>query len=170
MTRAGEIDGLLDALMATPWVVYTKHCLDHTGTVVDYPARHTHRIAITNARLLAMDDQHVTVRCRDYRDGDRHETLRLHGQEFVRRFLHLLPKGLMRIRHFGFLANRTRQQKLAQSRRALVLAESVAAQDPQALRAQAAGPLCPQCHQGTLYVSARLAPRRPRCKPPDPRH
>jgi len=98
VTRPGEVDAVLAALMATDWVVYTKHCLNHTGTVVAYLARYTHRIAITNARLLAVDEQQVTFRYRDYRDDNRHKTLCLDGAEFVRRFLlHVLPKGLMRI-------------------------------------------------------------------------
>jgi hypothetical protein len=120
VTRAGEVDTVLDTMMAKDWVVYTKHCLDHTDTVVDYLARYTHRIAITHARLLNMDDERVTFRVKDYRDGNRHKTLTLDGEAFVQRFLlHVLPKGLMRIRHYGFLANRCRREKLARIRRAL---------------------------------------------------
>jgi hypothetical protein len=97
--------------MASDWVVYTKDCLEHTGTVVEYLARYTHRIAITNARLLAVDEKQVSLRIKDYRDGNRLKTLCLPGEAFVRRFLlHVLPKGLMRVRHFGFLANRSREQ------------------------------------------------------------
>jgi hypothetical protein len=83
VTREGEIDALLERLMAQEWVVYTKHCLQHTATVVDYLARYTHRIAITNARILAVDDRRVTLRYKDYRDGDRHKTLCL-GRRGVR--------------------------------------------------------------------------------------
>jgi hypothetical protein len=98
----GETDAVLDRLMATQWVVYAKDCLDHTTTVVAYLARYTHRIAIHNARILAVDAPGVTLRYTDYRDHDRTKVLRLQGEEFVRRFLlHILPKGLVRVRDHG---------------------------------------------------------------------
>lgn len=167
VTRAGAVDAVLNTLMATEWVVYTKDCLDHTGTVIDYLARYTHRIAITNARLLAVDEKQVTLRYQDYRDANRHKTLRLDGEEFVRRFLlHIRPLGLMRIRHFGFLANRGRQQKLAQIRRQLALAEATAVDGTETVNGAAPGYPCPHCRQGRLYVIALLPPRHPRWKPP----
>jgi len=157
VTRVGEVDAVLDTLMATEWVVYTKNCLNHTGTVVDYLARYSHRIAITNARLLAVDDAQVTFRYKDYRDGSRHKTLSLDGTEFVRRFLlHVLPKGLMRIRHFGFLANRCRREKLACIHRALALGR--VSQTAGMATADTAIPdyPCPQCREGRLRVIALL--------------
>ncbi len=162
VTRPGEVDSILDALMATEWVVYTKHCLNHTATVVDYLARYTHRIAITNARILAVEDTQVSLRYKDYRDGNRHKTMHLNGEEFVRRFLlHVLPKGLMRIRHFGFLANRCRQEKLARIRRVLAAAEAIPASGAKAVGGEIPGYPCPQCRQGQLYVIAQLLPQRP---------
>jgi hypothetical protein len=158
VSRPGEVDARLDTLMRSEWVVYTKHCLDHTGTVVEYLARYTHRVAITNARILAVDDTQVTFRYKDYRDG-RSKILQLDGEEFIRRFLlHVLPKGLMRIRHFGFLANRGRQEKLARIRRALAAAAEVVAAT--ASDAKPAYP-CPQCRSGRLHVIAQLPPHRP---------
>ncbi len=140
--RPGEVDALLDTRMAGGWVVYTKHCLEPTGTVFEYLARYTHRIAITNARILSVDDRQVRFRYKDYRDSDRPKTLCLDGEEFVRRFLlHILPKGLMRIRHFGFLANRVRQEKLARIRQAL---RSILP-TPEAGSTAAPGYPCPQC-------------------------
>jgi hypothetical protein len=164
VTRPGEVDAVLDTLMAGDWVVYTKGCLEHTGTVVDYLARYTHRIAITNARLLAVDERQVTVRVKDYRAGNRHKTLCLEGTEFVRRFLlHVLPQGLMRIRHFGFLSNRCRHEKLTRIRRALAAAIAVVIDT-----ASGAAPSypCPQCRQGRLHVIAQLPPYRPPWKSP----
>ena len=129
--RPGEVDSVLDQLMQSDWVVYTKDCLEHTGRVVEYLARYTHRIGITNARFLSVDEGGVRLRYKDYRDGDRQKVLRLEGEEFVRRFLlHVLPAGLMRVRHFGFLANRCRRQKLACIREAIADAEAVAARTP----------------------------------------
>ena len=95
-------------------------CLSQSDTVVDYLARYTHRIAISNGRLLTMEDDRVSFRYKDYRDGSRIKTQWLEGQEFVRRFLmHILPKGFMRIRHFGYLSNCTRRRKLAVIRHCL---------------------------------------------------
>lgn len=160
VTRPGEVDTLLDTLMACEWVVYTKDCLEHTGTVVEYLARYTHRIAITNACLLAVDDRQVTLRVKDYRDGNRPKRLSLPGDEFVRRFLlHVLPKGLMRVRHFGFLANRNRKEKLARIRQALAVAAASVVTDTAGGEVPAYP--CQRCRQGTLYVMALLSPRRP---------
>jgi hypothetical protein len=120
VTNSGEVDGVLNGLMQQEWVVYTRHCLNQADSVVDYLARYTHRIAISNGRLLTMEDDRIAFRYKDYRDGSRVKTQWLEGQEFVRRFLmHILPKGFMRIRHFGYLSNRTRRRKLAVIRHCL---------------------------------------------------
>lgn len=154
--RPGEIDEVLDTLMRTDWVVYSKGCLEHTANVVEYLARYTHRIAISNNRILAVDAERVSLRYRDYRDG-RQKTLQLDGQEFVRRYLlHVLPKGLMRVRHFGFLANRCRRQKLKCVRTAL----RAPALAPRAATAQTPPlPPCPSCRQGRLHLIAEFRPR-----------
>jgi len=120
VTRPGEVDRMLDRLMSMEWVVYSKHCLEHAASVVEYLARYTHRIAITDARIVKVDADSVTLRYTDYADHDRHKTLTLEGREFARRFLmHIVPKGLMRVRHYGFLANRCRSVRLAEVRCAL---------------------------------------------------
>ena len=94
-----DVDVKLNGLMAKEWVVYSKATLQHAKTVVKYLSRYTHKIAISNQRLLAMDEQQVVLRWHDYHDG-KDKSLPLAGEEFVRRFLlHVLPKGLMRIRH-----------------------------------------------------------------------
>jgi len=161
VTRPGEVDAVLDALMAKPWVVYTKHCLNHTAMVVQYLARYTHRIAITNDRLLKVDDTQVAFRITDYRDGNRHKTLSLDGETFVQRFLlHVLPKGLMRIRHYGFLANRCRRDKLARIRRAL--AAPPAAPSQESADTETPGYPCPKCRRGRLLVIGMLVPGAPR--------
>ncbi len=82
--------------------------------VLKYLARYTHRIAISNRRLISMDDQNVTFRWKDYAHHNRPRTMTLDGTEFLRRFLmHAVPRGFMRIRHFGLLANRVRSTNLA---------------------------------------------------------
>jgi len=131
VTRPGELDRLLDRLMAIEWVVYSKHCLEHAASVVEYLARYTHRIAITDARIVRVDADNVTLRYKDYADQDRHKTMTLEGPEFARRFLmHIVPKGLMRVRHYGFLANRCRKRKLACVRAALDEGEEPASRSP----------------------------------------
>lgn len=157
VTRPGEVDEQLNTLMATEWVVYSKDCLKHTQTVVRYLARYTRRIAISNARILDVDERQVTLRYKDYRDRHRNKHLVLDGKEFVRRFLlHILPKGLMRVRHYGFLANRCRRRRLAQIRQALAL---TALPEPQAT-AKTQSYTCPQCQQHTLHATGLLAPQR----------
>lgn len=153
VTRPGEVDALLDALMQTEWVVYSKHCVSHTDTVMAYLARYTHRIAITEQRLIAIDDERVTFRYRDYRENGKHKLMQLSGTEFVRRFLlHVLPKGFMRIRHFGFLANRCRAEKLKQIRSALEQADQSDETAAGISEPLFDGYPCPRCRQGVARL------------------
>jgi hypothetical protein len=150
--------------MATDWVVYSKPCLAHSPAVVDYLARYTHRIALSEARLLALEaDGRVRLAVKDYAEGGRRKTLLLAGPELVRRFLlHVLPKGFQRVRHYGFLANRCRTAKLATIRAALdAPPEADAASDADPLRLLSVdGYPCPRCHHGRLHVIGYLAPER----------
>jgi hypothetical protein len=96
------------------WVVYAKRPFAGPEQVLKYVARYTHRVAISNGRLLDINDGKVKFRWKDYRDGNRHKTMTLGSDEFIRRFLlHVLPDGFQRIRYYGFLANRYRAEKLA---------------------------------------------------------
>ena len=156
-----QAEGLLDRLMTTEWVVYSKPCLTHTETVVDYLGRYSHRIALSDSRLLSIDDDQVRLDYKDYRDGDRHKVLTLSGEELIRRFLlHVLPKGFMRIRHFGFLANRCRTRRLAEIRAAIVApAPENTSTDPEK-PAPFDGYPCPFCRQGHLRIVVMLPPKR----------
>ena len=160
VTRPSEIDAVLDALMATRWVVYTKDCLAHTDTVIDYLARYTRRIAITNARILAVDAEQVTLRYTDYQANARNRCMTLDGGEFVRRFLlHVLPKGLMRVRHYGFLANRCRRRRLTQIRAALAVktaADHTCRATDATTRAER---ICPRCRRGPMHFIEMIAPQ-----------
>ena len=110
---------LLAALRDQEWVVYAKEPLQDPQHVLKYLARYTHRVAISNHRLVALEDGQVTFRYKDYQRGHRLRTLTLDAVEFLRRLmLHVPPHGFHRMRHFGFLANRVRQEKLAQCRTA----------------------------------------------------
>jgi hypothetical protein len=102
------------------WVVYAKEPFAGPEQVLDYVGRYTHRVAISNNRLLDIEDGHVTFRWKDYRDGNVQKTMTLPAKEFIRRFLlHVLPQGFHRIRYHGFLGNRYRQENLTQCRQAL---------------------------------------------------
>jgi len=161
VTHPGEIDHLLDELMGHEWVVYSKHCLSHTDSVVDYLARYTHRIALTNARLQSVNENGVALRYKDYRDGEQHKTLHLAGEEFVRRLLlHILPKGFTRIRHYGFLAGRCRTEKVAQIRAVLAQegteAESDGNREGDDCAIAEIRYHCPLCKTGYLHLVAEL--------------
>jgi len=107
------------------WVVYAKPPFAGPQQVLDYVGRYTHRVAISNNRLLNIDNGHVSFRWKDYRENNQQKTMNLSALEFVRRFLlHVLPNGFQRIRYYGFLSNRYRQQKLAQCRQLLGMASA----------------------------------------------
>ncbi len=126
ITQLGEIDAMLDKLMTQDWVVYSKPCLEAGDRVIDYLARYTHRTAISNARILTLEQGEVAFRYKDTQDGNRWKVMRLAAEEFIRRFLlHVLPKGLVRIRHYGFLANACRAKQLPRIRRAIEAAQSL---------------------------------------------
>ncbi len=148
--------------MHTQWVVYAKPCISHTPSIVTYLARYSHRIAISNRRILGLEDEQVVFRYKDYRDDGRHKVMRLPGAEFIRRFLlHVLPKGLMRLRHYGFLANRCREKKLQRIRDALECGSenTTVPKETDSANAFEHYP-CPKCHQGMLRVFALLPPER----------
>ncbi len=105
----GDFARLLNASVKHDWVVYAKPPFGGPEQVLKYLSRYTHRIAISNRRLVSIDDQTVTFSWKDYAHGNRPRTMTLDGAEFLRRFLlHAVPSGFMRIRHFGLLANRVR--------------------------------------------------------------
>jgi hypothetical protein len=108
---------LINELYAKEWVVYIKQPFASPQTVVKYLGQYTHRIAISNHRIIRFENGMVTFSWKDYADNYKRKTMTLSCVEFIRRFLlHVVPKGFMRIRHYGFLANRNRKTKLAQCR------------------------------------------------------
>ena len=154
----------------TEWVVYAKRPFAGPAQVLDYVGRYTHRVAISNNRLVSMDNDKVRFRWRDYRDGNRQKTMTLQGGEFIRRFLvHVLPDGFRRIRYYGFLGNCHRAQKLALCRELLGMVPTARADPPadyrdrfetltgQSLRA------CPHCQTGVMAVISCI-PRPMACQ------
>src|SRR3954453_4977724 len=114
LADAGAFQRRLAASAATEWVVYSKPPFGGPEQVLKYLARYTHRVAISNRRLVSLEDGDVAFHWKDYAHGGDQKTMTLKATEFIRRFLlHVLPSGFVRIRHYGFLANRVCQEKLA---------------------------------------------------------
>jgi hypothetical protein len=160
---------LLKGCRKVEWVVYSKPPFGGPDQVLDYLGRYTHRVAISNDRLVRLHDGKVTFRWKDYRRENKQKLMTLQAEEFIRRFLlHVLPRGFVRIRHFGFLANCRRKTKVALCRQLL----GVPQPDPQ----QSSTPehwttlyetltgksltLCPACHQGHMVTVEILPPQK----------
>lgn len=159
--------GFLGQLRGIEWVVYAKPPFGSPGQVVKYLARYTHRVAISNRRLVSLGSGQVTFRYKDYRQGHSQRLMRLSAVEFIRRFLlHSLPKGFVRIRHYGFMANRVRQQNLEHCRR--LIGNSTAEQPPAVSSQTHSGGVdqsisdwpCPKCRKGEMHFIELLPPVR----------
>ena len=156
----------LTPLWQQPWVVYAKPPFASAQHVLSYLGRYTHRVALSNDRLVALRDGQVVFRWHDRRHRNRPKVMTVAAEEFIRRFLlHVLPAGFLRIRHYGVLGNRCRTPKLATCRR--LLAQPAPAMLPRESAAMVMRRLtgidierCPQCHQGRLVVIATQQPRR----------
>jgi hypothetical protein len=151
----------------TEWVVYAKRPFAGPAQVLDYVGRYTHRVAISNNRLVSIEGDRVRFRWKDYRDNNRQKTMSLQAGEFIRRFLiHVLPDGFHRIRYFGFLGNCHRARKLALCRELLRMAPAAPADPPadyhdryEALTGMSLRQ-CPYCLTGIMVVIACI--ERPR--------
>jgi hypothetical protein len=159
---------LLRTLRSCSWVVYAKPPFAGPEQVLAYLGRYTHRIAISNDRIVAFRDGIVHFRWRDYAHGNQTKQMELPAEEFLRRYLlHVLPRGFVRIRHFGLLANRARHQKLKRCRELLDAPDppaEVPQETPQAMVLRLTGvdlTQCPVCHEGTMQTVAPLAPETP---------
>ena len=158
ITHTNEIDRVLNQLMQKDWVIYSKHCLNRTEMIISYLARYSHRIAISNQRLISMEKDQVTFRYKDYLDN-KTDTMKLHHAEFIRRFLmHVLPKGLMRIRHYGLLSNRCRKSSLEVIRKILVNPAPIKAKVKEDVSDESIAYPCPKCHKGHLVFVRKLNP------------
>jgi hypothetical protein len=179
----GEIESLQDALSLAAllsaeedreWVVHAEPPFGGAQQALEYLGRYTHRIALSNDRILAVGDGEVTFQWKDYRHKGKHKsrTMKLEAEEFIRRFLmHTLPPGFQRIRHYGLLANRHREENLALCRKllshpatellpetaqCLVLLQALILRPP---------PCCPKCKKGIMirlgFLQVYLWPDRP---------
>jgi hypothetical protein len=170
----GDIAGLADpvafnrtlkAARRIDWVVYAKPPFAGPEQVLAYLGRYTHRIAITNSRLVRIDDHQVTFRWKDYRTGGAQKVMTLDAHEFIRRFLlHTVPDGFHRIRHYGLLANGHRQRKLDLCRSLLnVPSPEQRAEEPDA-RPPPLAHRCPCCG-GAVKIIGAWTPMSPVCRP-----
>jgi hypothetical protein len=159
----------LAPLRKSEWVVYAQPRFAGPKQVLDYVGRYTHRVAISNNRLLDIEGGKVQFRYKDYRNNAQHRTMTLAADEFIRRFLlHVLPNRFHRIRYYGFLGNRYRQQRLAQCRQLLGMAPFDETrhrkQQPKDYRdryEELTGSSlreCPVCHQGHMIPTGVLEP------------
>lgn len=144
------------------WVVYAKTPFGGPDRVLDYLGRYTHRVAISNNRLQALQDGQVTFAYKDYKHEQRHKAMTMSADEFLRRFLlHVLPDSFQRIRHYGLLGNRHRAENLARCRELLAMPVFIPQPEPNYRERwqQLTGhdPLqCPKCHRGQMVRIASL--------------
>jgi hypothetical protein len=159
----------LAPLREVEWVIYAKRPFAGPEQVLDYVGRYTHRVAISNNRLLDIAEGKVSFRYKDYRHEAQQKTMTLQAEEFIRRFLlHVLPEGFQRIRYYGFLANPYRQQKLARCRDLLGTSQPEPAaskvnKDYRDRYEELTGSTlwqCPVCHQGRMLM-IEILPRSP---------
>jgi hypothetical protein len=154
---------------ASQWVVYAKRPFAGPQQVLDYVGRYTHRVAISNHRLLDIENERVSFQWKDYRQGGEVKVMTLSAEEFIRRFLlHVLPDGFQRIRYYGFLGNRYRQEKLDRCRH--LLGMQGASQQPAVSSSEkdyldryedltgSSLRQCPQCQSGRMVRVLTLLP------------
>jgi hypothetical protein len=162
LADAGEFRRRRTASAQAEWVVYAKPPFGGPEQVLKYLACYTHRVAVSNRRLVALEGDEVQFHWKDYAHGGGQKTMTLKATEFIRRFLlHVLPSGFVRIRHYGFLANRVCREKLALCRALLGVEEAPVpvapepASEPRAtVEGERAVSVCPSCGEGRMVIVA----------------
>lgn len=150
------LKGILTAAARKPWVVYAKPPFGGPAQVLRYLARYTHRVAIGDHRIVAVDEQAVSFAWKDYRSNNEGKVMRLSGGEWLRRFSeHVLPRGFTRLRSYGFLANARKSERLALIR--ALLGEGSPPPPTATEDAPAGGCRCPVCGVGLLRMRRSLA-------------
>jgi len=154
----------IDSLYKKEWVVYAKQAFRGPQSVLDYLGRYTHRIAISNHRLVSIERGKVTFSYRDRKEESKKKVMTLSSDEFIRRFLlHVVPPSYMRIRHFGFLANRRKKRDLSRCRALLGMSAEppeIKEKPPDELYRELTGKddldRCPSCRQGSMRIVAEI--------------
>ncbi len=158
-SRVAHPEDLLSRAVRNEWVVYAKRPFGGPEQVLAYLAAYTHRIAISDRRITAFDGSRVRFLYKDYRDGDRTKQIELEADEFLRRYLlHVLPERFVRIRYFGFLANRVRSGNLTLARKQLGTIPPPSAESPQTVPNPIA-PRCPCCQLGVMLTIETILPQ-----------
>jgi hypothetical protein len=158
----------LKPLWQCEWVVYAKRPFAGPDAVLAYLSRYTHRVAISNSRLIAMDDRGITFRWKDYRakGRTRQKTMTVAPGEFIRRFLlHVLPSGFHRIRHYGMLANGHRREQIALARDLLGVPQPIQDSADEATQVQPTF-VCPHCGAPMIVIEILVSQHRQRAPPP----
>ena len=165
----------LKPLRQIEWFLYAKRPFAGPEAVLAYLSRYTHRVAIANSRLLALDEQGVTFKWKDYRAKERvrHKTMTLASDEFMRRFLlHVLPAGFHRIRHYGLIANTTRKDNLARARELLIDEKTIECMNAETDAVDAADGgdatatyVCPDCGAAMIIIETFERGQLPRAPP-----
>lgn len=169
LEKPSAFKALLDELYAKSWVVYSKPPFGSPEQVLAYLSRYTHRVAISNSRLVRLAEGQVTFTYKDYSDGDKVKEMTLPVEEFLRRFLlHILPERFVRIRYYGLLSTRTREEDLALCRQLLGVSQGSSAGEEESWRELLSrltgkeSTLCPHCEQGHLRWVKELSAERHR--------
>jgi len=175
LAKTKSFSDWLKPLRHCEWVVYAKRPFAGPDAVLAYLSRYTHRVAIANSRLIAMDKHGVTFKWKDYRAKERvrHKTMTLAADEFMRRFLlHVLPSGFHRIRHYGLIANTTRRDNLAQARELLLVEKTIETADTETNGADTAEGgdesvtyVCPDCGAPMIIIETFERGQLPRAPP-----
>jgi hypothetical protein len=159
-----EFGRIINELSASKWVVYAKKPFAGAEQVLEYIGRYTHRVAISNQRIVAIEDGQVSFLWKDYRDAEKMKVMKLEADEFIRRFLlHVLPAEFVRIRHYGLLASRYKKEKIEKCRELIigrkqqqVETASVESRDLEFSDSQEQGKLCPNCGKGQMVRKGEL--------------
>ena len=170
-SESGQFQDLIDSLFKENWVVYLKESFRKPDSVIEYLGRYTHRIAVSNHRILAVENDAVTFEWKDYACGNKKREMTIGAQEFIRRFLlHVVPPRYVRIRYYGIMANRNHSKNRNLCRQFYqmeeeeetpvesweAILEKVTGQDPR---------ICPHCHKGRLLMVAGIPSLRERSPP-----
>jgi hypothetical protein len=143
-------------LWEKPWVVFGKKPFGNPNSVVEYLGGYTHKIAISNNRIKSIDDQNVSFHYKDYRQNGQRKSMTLKHEEFIRRFaLHILPKGFVKIRHYGFLSSNWKREKLKILQEKLKVKPQIKVAKESKIRK------CQCCKTGNLHTILVFDQRRP---------
>ena len=161
LANPSDFGNLISKLYKTDWVLYCKPPFGNAQKVIDYLGRYTHRVAISNNRIISEKDGQVSFKWRDYSDNNRQKIMSLTADEFIRRFLmHILPPGFRKIRHFGIFSSRNKTKRLKLCRRLTGTRFAFKSESPEQRLTRVFGEdwnLCPKCKSGRL---SRASPSR----------